>query len=157
MPGVHPRYDLHTFGIRLEANLVQSDGRNLKRDGKDGKGGRDGKSRKPGPGKLQLMRVEPAGKKGIMLIFGQDGQEHRWLLEHTSVTEFLALLLRGRMRKGRRIELDTAELTIEPPSAGTNDPQLCMALGPLEVCAPLSRSTVKALRADLGRAARQRG
>lgn len=130
---------------------MQSAGRNLKKGGKDGKDGKDVKPRKSGPGKLQLVRVEPAGKKGIYLIFNQDGVEHSWLLEHTSVTEFLALMLRGRMRRGRRIELEDAELTIEPPPEGSDIPQLCMALGPLEVCAPINRATVKAIRADLDR------
>jgi hypothetical protein len=115
----------------------------------------NGKARKSGSGKLELLRVEPAGKKGINLIFSQDGAELGWLLEHTSVTEFLALLLRGRMGQGRRIELDDAELTVEPPFAGSLDPYLCMALGPLEVCAPLSRATVKAIRADLERVSRR--
>lgn len=128
--------------------MVQSDGRNLKKDGK---------ARKSAGGKLQLVRVEPAGKKGITLVFSHDGDEFRWLLEQTSVTEFLALLLRGRMKRGRRVELDKAELTIEPPPAGSDQPQLCMALGPLEVCAPLSRATAKAIRADLDRVGKRPG
>lgn len=128
--------------------MVQSDGRNQKKTAK---------SQKSDSGKLTLVRVEPAGKKGINLVFNQSGQEQRWLLEHTSVTEFLALLLRGRMRKGRRIEFDKAELAIEPPPAGSDEPQLCMALGPLEVCASLSRSTVKAIRADLERVSKRPG
>ena len=136
--------------------MVQGGGRNLKKSGTDGKDGKGVKARKSGPGKLQLLRVEPAGKKGINLLFGQDGQEHSWLLERTSVTEFLALLLRGRASRGRRIAFDKAELTIEPPPSASDDPQLCMALGPLEVCTPLSRATVKAMRADLERAFRQR-
>ncbi|RYZ13917.1 MAG: hypothetical protein EON61_05545 [Alphaproteobacteria bacterium] len=134
--------------------MVQSDGRNLKKDGKDGKGGRP---RTSGQGKLKLVRVEPAGKKGITLIFSQDGHEHGWLLEHTSVTEFLALLLRGRIQRGRRVELEQAELTIDPPPSGSDHPQLCMSLGPLEVCTPLNRSTVKALQADLERVSRKPG
>ncbi|RYG21606.1 MAG: hypothetical protein EON93_25790, partial [Burkholderiales bacterium] len=89
--------------------MAQSDGKNVKRDGRDGK---SGKLRRFGPEKLKLIRVEPAGKKGITLIFSQDGQELGWLLEHTSVTEFLALLLRGRMLQGRRVELEDAELSI---------------------------------------------
>lgn len=157
MPGARCGYDLHTVGIRLEANLVQSVSRNLKKDGKSGKDGRDVKSRKSGSSKLKLVRVEPVAKKGINLIFSQDGAEHTWLLEHTSVTEFLALMLRGRMRRGRRIELEDAELTIDPPPEGSEYPLLCMALGPLEVCAPINRSTVKALRADLDRASRRPG
>lgn len=131
--------------------MVHSEGRNLR---KDGKGGR---SRTSGQGKLKLVRVEPAGKKGITLIFSQDGQEHGWLLEHTSVTEFMALLLRGRIQRGRRVELEDVELTIDPPPSGSAHPQLCMELGPLEVCAPLNRSTLKALRADLESASRKPG
>lgn len=131
--------------------MVSSDGKNLRKDGKGAK------ARKPAQGKLQLVRVEPAGKKGITLIFNHDGEELGWLLEHTSVTEFLALLLRGRMLQGRRIELDDAELTIEPPPEGSEHPSLCLSLGPLEVCAPVNRATMKALRADLERAARRPG
>lgn len=134
--------------------MGHGDGKNLKKDGKDGKGA---KPRKSASGKLNLVRVEPAGRKGITLIFSQDGQEHGWLLEHTSVAEFMALLLRGRIRRGRRVELEEAELTIEPPPSSSEHPHLCMALGPLEVCAPLNRSTVKALRADLERASRKPG
>jgi len=155
MPGALRGYDLTTFGIRLEADLVHGDGKNLKKDGRDGKDGKGARPRKPASGKLKLIRVEPAGKKGITLIFSQDSEEHGWLLEHTSVTEFMALLLRGRIRRGRRVELEDAELTIDPPPSGSEHPHLCMALGPLEVCTPLNRSTVKALRADLERASRR--
>ena len=134
--------------------MVHGDGKKLKKDGKDGKGV---KPPKAGPGKLKLVRVEPTRKKGITLVFSQDGEEHGWLLEHTSVTEFIALLLRGKMLHGRRVELENAELTIEPPPKQPGHPQLCVSLGPLEVCAPLNRSTMKALRADLERASGRPG
>lgn len=149
MPVSLRHYVLPAVAIRLEGDVAPVDGRNPRKDGKGAK------SRKPAPVKLQLLRVEPAGKKGITLVFSQDSQELSWVLEHTSVTEFLALLLRGRMLRGRRVEFDDAELSIDPPSAGSEHPQFCLSLGPLEVCAPVNRATMKALRADLERASRR--
>ncbi len=106
---------------------------------------------------MKLLRVEAGRRKGILLVFdGEDG-ERSWLLEQTSVTELLALLLQGRIRKGRRIELDTAELTIEPPAAMAHDPQLCIAMGPLELCASMDMATVKAMKTDLDRAMKRSG
>ncbi len=137
---------LPAVGMRLEGDVVQRD---------DGIPRKDGKGARPAPGKLKLVRVEPAGRKGLTLIFSQDGEELSWQLAHTSVTEFLALLLRGRMLRGRRVELDDAELAIDPPPEGSKDPQLCLSLGPLEICAPVNRATMKALRADLERASRK--
>ena len=72
--------------------MARSDGNSLKKGGA-------GRKRKPKP--LRLVRVEPARDSGIVLVFETGGEEHGWLLEHTTVTEFLALLLRGRMRRGR--------------------------------------------------------
>ncbi len=90
-----------------------------------------------------------------MLVFEAGGHEQGWLLERTSLTEFMALLLRGRMRSGRRIQLDEVEVTIEPPEAFADDPLLCLAMGPLELCAPVDRATVKAMRTDLDRAVKR--
>ena len=84
----------------------QSDGRNQKKTAK---------SRKPDSGKLSLVRVEPAGKKGINLVFNQSGQEQRWLLEHTSVTEFLALLLLVGSSRAMVVSPN-----LEPHAAGAN-------------------------------------
>lgn len=87
-----------------------------------------------------------------MLVFESGGEERGWLLEHTSMAEFMALMLRGRVRRGRRIELDEVEVTIEPPVVLADNPLLCLAMGPLELCAPVDRATVKAMRTDLDRA-----
>ncbi len=137
---------LPAVGMRLEGDVAQRD---------DGIPRKDGKGARPTRSKLELVRVEPAGRKGLTLIFSQDGEELSWQLAHTSVTEFLALLLRGRMVRGRRVELDDAELVIDPPPEGSKDPQLCLSLGPLEICAPVNRATMNALRADLERASRK--
>lgn len=125
--------------------------RDAKSPGKNG-AGRDGKA-----APLKLLRVEAGRRKGILLVFGGEGGERSWLLEQTSVTELLALLLQGRMRKGRRIELDSAELTIEPPAVMTDNPQLCIAMGPLELCASVDRATAKAMKTDLDRAMKRSG
>lgn len=108
--------------------------------------------RKGRPKPLKLVRVEPAKALGIALVFETGGQEHDWILEQTSVAELMALLLRGRMRSGRRVELDNVELTIEPPKELADDPLLCVAMGPLELCAPVDGATAKAMKTDLDRA-----
>lgn len=119
--------------------------------------GKNGASRNGKAAPLKLLRVEPGRGKGLLLVFESEGSERSWLLEQTSVTELLALLLQGRMRKGRRIELDSAELTIEPPPATADNPLLCIAMGPLELCASVDRATAKAMRADLDRAMKRPG
>ena len=111
------------------------------------------RKRKPAP--LKLIRSEPARGNGICLVFDVAGEEHSWLLEQTSVTEMLALMLKGRMRKGRRIDLDEAEITIEPPVSAGDDPLLCVSIGPLEICVPVDRAAAKAIRADLDRPAKR--
>lgn len=113
---------------------------------------KDGTGRKEKPAALKLLRVEPKRRTGIMLVFDSDGEERSWLLEQTSLTELMALLLKGRVRRGRRIELDEVEVTIEPPAMLADNPLLCLAMGPLELCAPVDRATVKAMRTDLDRA-----
>lgn len=106
---------------------------------------------------LRLVRVEGRRRRGIRLIFDSKNGEMSWLLEQTSVTELLALILRGRMRRGRRIEVDFAEMTIEPPADRPGNPQLCIAMGPLELCASVDRPTAKAIKADLDRAMKRPG
>lgn len=113
------------------------------------KGGAAPKGRLP---TLKLVRIEPGRRKGIVLVFESGGEEREWLLEQTTVTEFLALLLRGRIRNGRRIQFDAAELTIEPPVEKADDPLLCIAMGPLELCASVDHATAKAMKTDLDRA-----
>ena len=111
-----------------------------------------GAGRTKNPATLILVRVEPKSRKGILLVFESSGEERGWLLEQTSLTEFMALLLRGRMQMGRRIHLDQVEITIEPPLVLADDPLLCVAMGPLELCAPVDRATVRAMKTDLDRA-----
>jgi hypothetical protein len=55
------------------------------------------------------------------------------------------------MQSGRRVFLSHAELTLEPPDDAEDDPKLCMAMGPLELCAPMGRADVKALKVDIER------
>lgn len=129
--------------IRLEANLARGDRTSHSKVGA---------GRKKKPVALKLVRVEPKSRKGILLVFESGGEEQGWLLAQTSITEFMALLLRGQMRSGRRIQLDEVEVTIEPPAVFADDPLLCVAMGPLEFCAPVDQATVKAMRADLNRA-----
>lgn len=100
---------------------------------------------------LKLVGVEASGKSSVSLVFDSNGEERVWRLEQTSVTEFFALLLRGRMHQGRRVFLSEAELTLEPPDGDEAHPRLCMAMGPLELCAPMARADVKALKADIDR------
>lgn len=106
---------------------------------------------------LKLLRVEAGRQQGILLVFDSEGGECSWLLEQTSVAELLALLLQGRMRKGRRIELDSADLTIEPPAGAADSPLLCIAMGPLELCASLDRAAARAIKVDLDRAMKRSG
>ena len=134
--------------IRLEADLARRDAKTPGKNGASDSG-------KVLP--LRLLRVEAGRRKGILLVFESGGGESSWLLEQTSVTELLALLLQGRMRKGRRIELDSAELTIEPPPAEAGNPFLCIAMGPLELCASVDRATAKAMKTDLDRAMKRSG
>jgi len=52
------------------------------------------------------------------------GQEHTWLLEHTSPMEVIALLMQGRFKDGRRIIVE-AEVALEPPEDSEERPHLC--------------------------------
>ena len=61
--------------------------------------------RKPKP-TLKLVRTEAAGPDGILLVYESDGEEHTWLLEQTSSMEFMALLMKGRFNKGRRVVVE---------------------------------------------------
>lgn len=125
-----------------------------KSDGKQGNGSGRPKGR---DGLLKLVRVEPLRRNAISLVFESDGVERSWKLENTSTMEFLALLLRGRMLDGRRVVLPEAELTLEPPEEQGDPPTLCMAAGPLELCATVDRAGARALKADIERALRRPG
>lgn len=111
---------------------------------------RSGRSRKGPAASLRLTGAEPSGRNGIKLVYADEaGGEQSWLLEHTSMLEFFALVLRGRMRKGRRLVLQDFDVTVEPPEKAGSSPLLCLASGPLETCAPLDRKTLIALRKEI--------
>ena len=97
------------------------------------------------------MRVEPAGHNAMDLIFQGGSEEQSWRLENATVAEFLALLLRGKMRNGRQVLLPDAELTLEPPEQEGDRTSFRLAIGPLEVCSPTSKAEMKALKADIER------
>lgn len=99
---------------------------------------------------LRLVRTEAAGADGILMVYESDGQEHTWLLEHTSSIEVMALLMHGRLKKGRRIVVD-AEVALEPPNKDEARPHLCFIAGPLESCVPVDRITLHSLRRDIDR------
>lgn len=100
---------------------------------------------------LKLLRIEPADGSGLDLVFQSDGEEQAWRLENTSITEFLALLLRGRMHRGRRIFLTDAELALEPPEDRSEDSTLCLTVGEVQLCAPVDRAGARALKAEIDR------
>ena len=86
------------------------------------------------------------------LVFDHDGAERSWRLEAVSAREFLALLLRGEMRKGKRVLVKTAEAAIEPADRLDGAPMLCLTLGHVEVCVALEKDALTALGRDIGRA-----
>lgn len=107
--------------------------------------------------RLSLRRIDPIAGRGLSFIFeGQifEGQarELTWLLEPASVVEIFALLLRGKMRRGRRVMLDNAEATLEPAEKPGGHPQLCIAFGTLEICAPVDPAGLASLKTDLEKA-----
>ena len=114
---------------------------------KPGRSRGDGRSPKP---TLTLVRTEPAGPNGIMLVYESNGQEHTWLLEQTSSMEFMALLMTGRFNKGRRVVVE-GEVALEPPDAAEARPHLCFTSGPLESCVPIDRPSLDELRRDIDR------
>lgn len=115
-----------------------------KQPGSSGSGG-SGRQKLP---TLRLVRTEPAGPDGIMLVYESHGEEHTWLLEQTSSMEFMALLMQGRFKKGRRVVVE-ADVALEPPDDQESRPHLCFTAGPLESCVPVDRSALKDLRKDI--------
>ncbi len=99
---------------------------------------------------LRLVRTEAAGADGILMVYESGGQEHTWLLEHTSSIEVMALLMRGRLKNGRRVVVD-AEVALEPPDVDEERPHLCFTAGPLESCVPVDRAVLGDLRRDIDR------
>lgn len=107
-------------------------------------------SRRPLNAPLRLIGTEPAGGHGLRLIFEGDGQAYSWLLDMTSTSELLALLLRGRLRKGRRVMLE-ADVALEPPEGGDPRPHLSLSAGPLDAGVLLDAPTLAELRRDIDR------
>lgn len=103
--------------------------------------------RRPKP-TLKLIRTEPAGPDGILLVYESHGEEHTWLLEQTSSMEFMALLMKGRFKKGRRVVVE-GEVALEPPDGPEARPQLCFSSGPLESCVPIDRASLVELRRNI--------
>ncbi|MEQ1608051.1 MAG: hypothetical protein ABL956_03630 [Hyphomonadaceae bacterium] len=88
---------------------------------------KDGAGRKQTPASLRLVRDAPSKRSGVVPVLETGGNEHGWLLEQTSGAEFLALLLRDRMSRGGRVQLDDVELSIEPAAAIAEDPSMWVA------------------------------
>ena len=86
------------------------------------------------------------------LVFDNAGAEHRWKLEPVSVREFLALLLRGEMRKGPRVVLKASEASIEPPEKRGGAPVVCVSLGHVELCFAMDKVELGALGKDIAQA-----
>ncbi len=111
--------------------------------------GAGGGRRTPKP-TLTLVRTEPAGPNGILLVYESHGEEHTWLLEQASSMEFMALLMKGRFKKGRRVVVE-GEVALEPPDGAEARPLLCFTSGPLESCVPIDRPSLAELRRDIDR------
>jgi hypothetical protein len=99
---------------------------------------------------LKLLRTEPAGPDGIMLVYESHGEEFTWLLEQTSSMEVVALLMQGRFKKGRRVVVE-ADVALEPPEGKEPRPHLCFTAGPLESCVPVDEAALSDLRKDIDR------
>ena len=111
---------------------------------------RQASKRGPKPS-LKLLRTEPAGRNGILLVYkDEDGKEHTWLLEQTSSMEFMALLMQGRFKQGRRVVVE-ADVALEPPDEMESRAHLCFTAGPLESCVPIDRPSLSELRRNIDR------
>lgn len=94
---------------------------------------------------LRLVDAESDRGDGILLVFNRSGHEESWLLDQTSVTEFFALVLEGRMDGDRRVRVE-ADVTLE---VADEAPLLCVAGRPLRTCVALGRSRLEALRREI--------
>lgn len=97
---------------------------------------------------LRLIRTEADHDDGIALVFDAQGETVTWLLEQTSVLEFFALILQGKMREGQRIIVE-GEVTLEPQDPKQKAPMLCFTGSPLQTCVPMKRPALKALRNEI--------
>jgi hypothetical protein len=85
------------------------------------------------------------------LVFEDVDAERSWRLDPASVREFLALLLKGEMRKGGRVILKGAEATVEPGERTNSAPMLCVTLDHVEVCVSMDRKALGALGREIER------
>ena len=64
--------------------------------------------------------------------------------------EFMALLMKGRFKTGRRVVVE-GEVALEPPDGAEARPLLCFSSGPLESCVPVDRAALGELRRNIDR------
>ena len=70
--------------------------------------------------------------------------------------EFMALLMKGRFKTGRRVVVE-GEVALEPPDGAEVRPHLCFTSGPLESCVPIDRPSLDELRRDIDRFLAEQG
>lgn len=132
---------------RMIGKPENASGRGGKRHGRLG----GGVSMTPvGDGTLRLLRTEVAGPDSVSLVFEGSYGEESWLLENTSLSEFFALLLHGRIRPGGQLVVD-GTVMLEPPQRAGDKPALCISTGVVEGYVPVDRSTLRALQAEISR------
>lgn len=99
---------------------------------------------------LRLLRTEVVGSDGILLVFASPSGEDSWLLEHTTVAEFFALLFNGQARKRQQLVFD-GEVTLEPPQKVGGKAELRVLTDLVQGCVPVDVATLRSLRADIDR------
>lgn len=99
---------------------------------------------------LRLLRTEVVGSDGILLVFASPTGEESWLLEHTTVAEFFALLINGKARRRQQLVFD-GEVTLEPPQEPGGNPELRVLTDLVQGCVPVNPATLRSLRADIDR------
>lgn len=104
---------------------------------------------------MRLMRVDAPDGSSLVMIFDDGGAERRWKLEAATPIEFFALLLRGRMRRGMQVVAPEASVSLDRAPEPDTGPELRLSLGLLDICAPMRRSDLKQLRAEIEAALRQ--
>jgi hypothetical protein len=99
---------------------------------------------------LHLLRTEVREGEGISLVFASSAGEVSWLLEHTTVAEFFALLLNGTARKRQQLVFD-GEVTLEPPQEPGGNPEFRVLTDLVQGCVPVNTATLRSLREDIDR------
>lgn len=101
------------------------------------------------PSALTLMRVEPAAKNALHLVFQDEDTERLWRLEPASVQELLALLMGGAMRGTGRVLANAGDATLEPAEKRGGNAMLCVSLNHIEVCVPMHKPALSALGREI--------